>query len=155
MVLFQRVECKGVMVFQRAWDSITKFDDDYLEMPDLEQDPHWVMGGINDDIAFDGIENLDCVEKVRRWLMAINYDGYMKARDNPLSGQLWDHYSNEPAEHFEAFLRQYDFPSHKIALQMLADCREAVRREREGEAHPEKPPLHFSEFIDPYWRWPE
>jgi len=141
--------------FEAGWDSITKFDDDYLEMPDLEQDPHWVMGGINDHIAFDGIENLDCVEKVRRWLMAINYDGYMRTKDDPVSGQLWDHYSNEPAEHFEAFLRQYDWPSHKIALQMLADCREAVRRENEGEADEEKPPLHFSEFIDPYWRWPE
>ena len=141
--------------FEAGWDSITKFDEDYLEMPDLEQDPHWVMGGINDQIAFDGIENLDCVEKVRRWLMAINYEGYMNARDNPLSGELWDHYSNQPAEHFEAFLRQYDWPSHKIALQMLEDCREAVRREREGEAHPDKPPLHFSEFSDINWRWPE
>ena len=141
--------------FDAGWDSITKFDEDYHENPEGEKDPFWVMGGLSDQITFEGTEEVDCVEMVRRWLMSINYDGYMRTRDNPLSGQLWDHYSNEPAEHFEAFLRQHDFPSHKIALQMLEDCREAVRRENEGEADMNLPPIHFSEFNDINWRWPE
>jgi len=144
-----------IRIFEVAWDSITKFDDDYHERPEQEKDPVWVMGGLSDQITFEGTEEVDCVEMVRRWLMSINYEGYMNARDNPLSGELWDHYSNHPAEHFEAFLRQHDFPSHKIALQMLEDCREAVRRENEGEADMNLPPLHFSEFSDMNWRQPE
>jgi hypothetical protein len=142
-------------IFTRAWDTITKFDEDYHENPEGEKDPYWVMGGLSDQITFEGTEEVDCVELVRRWLMSINYEGYMNARDNPLSGELWDHYSTVDAEHFEAFLRQHDWPSHKIALQMLADCREAVRRENEGEADMNLPPIHFSEFSDINWRWPE
>ena len=101
--------------FEVAWNSIAKFDEDYLERPELESDPHWVMGGISDDLAFDDPNNLDCIEKVRRFLMAISYKGYMRTKDDPASGELWDHYANQPAEHLEAFLRQYNFPSHQIA----------------------------------------
>ena len=142
-------------LFDAVWDSIAKFDEDYLERPELESDPHWVMGGISDDLAFDDPNNLDCIEKVRRFLMAISYKGYMRTKDDPASGELWDHYANQPAEHLEAFLRQYNFPSHQVALQMLEDCREAKRRELAGEGDPSLPPLHFSQFLDPERRFPK
>ena len=35
--------------FEHAWNSITKFDEDYLEMPDLEQDPHEMHNCYHDE----------------------------------------------------------------------------------------------------------
>tara|TARA_Y100001972_G_scaffold42156_2_gene52007 strand:+ start:1526 stop:2932 length:1407 start_codon:yes stop_codon:yes gene_type:complete len=113
----------------------------------LNTDPTWVMMGINDDIAFGDVDEVDCVDRIRNWIVESLIQRYKETGES--QGMAYDFYANVSQEELEDFMRKNDSRVHTIALKMLEDCREAIRRERSGEAKEDLPPLHFSDFLKP------
>ena len=121
--------------FDQAWDLLKE---------DMSRDPSWVVGGMSDDIAFDG--EADCERHVREWLVSVI--GFMRNKDpSDTADRVYDFYANAPFQQLEAFLRNEPSELHQKALGMLEDCRQANLAEQTGDADSNLPPMHFSEYM--------